>query len=114
MLLPMRTQFSPVWILLISVISIFPTISRAAAVFGRADVVAIQNGRTADLIVLDSGFKSGLRQGMICGVSRGSLSLGTVLLVELRPTASAALILSLNSGQMLAAGDQIVIKIINT
>jgi len=110
----MRIQALYVWMLLVCTVSIFSSNSSAATSFGRSEIVAIQNARTADLVILGSGFDSGLRQGMIYGVSRGSVTVGSVLLVELRSTLSAALILDLNPGQSLTAGDQIEIKILKT
>ena len=91
-----------------------PSICFAAPGSGRAEVVAIQNARIADVVILDTGSASGLRQGMTCEVSRGSVGVGSVLLVEVRATASAALISTLNSGQSLNAGDRIEIKILKT
>jgi hypothetical protein len=77
-------------------------------------VVAIQPARTADLILLSHGFDDGLRQGMVCRVTRGCADIAEILLVELRPTCSAALILSLAPGQLIHAGDLAAIKILKT
>lgn len=86
--------------------------SFAASDFGPTEVVAIQNSRTADLVVLNSGFSSGLRLGMICVVSRESVYVGSVMLVELRSSYSAALIVGLSPRRSLSVGDHIEIKIL--
>jgi hypothetical protein len=90
------------------------TRATAAQGFGRAAVVAMQPSRTVDLVLLDSGYDVGLRAGMVCHVSRGSLSIGDVLLVELRPTAAAALILSLTPNQAIRSGDDVAVKILKS
>src|SRR5688500_17881896 len=62
-------------------------------------VVSIEQTRVADVILLGQGFDAGLRQGMVCRVTRGATEIAEVLLVELRPTCSAALILSVSPKQ---------------
>ena len=79
-----------------------------------ATVVAIQPTSTADLILLDHGFDAGLRQGMVCRVTRGNTEIAEVLLVELRPTCSAALITSQAAKQSIRAGDVASIKILKS
>src|ERR1044071_520364 len=59
-----------------------------------AAIVEVKATRAADLVLLDAGFNAGLRQGMVCRVTRGTTEIAEVLLVELRPQSSAALILS--------------------
>jgi len=44
-------------------------------------------------------------------VSRGALSVGEVLLVELRPTAASALILGLTPNQVILSGDRVAVKV---
>jgi hypothetical protein len=51
---------------------------------------------------------------MVCHVTRGALSVGDVLLVELRPTAAAALILSLTPNQAILNGDQIAVEVLKS
>jgi hypothetical protein len=76
-----------------------------------AAVVAIEPTPVADLILLSHGFNAGLRQGMVCRVTRGATEIAEVLLVDLRPTCSAALILSLAPRQSIRAGDLAAIKV---
>jgi hypothetical protein len=79
-----------------------------------ATVVAVEPTRVADLVLLRGGFDSGLRQGMVCRVTRGNTEIAEVLLVELRPAHSAALILSVAPRQAIRAGDIASIKILKT
>jgi hypothetical protein len=79
-----------------------------------ATVVAVEPTRIADLVLLRGGFDSGLRQGMVCRVTRGSAEIAEVLLVEIRPAHSAALILSVARRQAIRAGDIASIKILKT
>lgn len=88
-----------------------PVSVRAASGAGQAEVVAVQPSRVADLIMLGRGFDAGLRQGMVCRVTRGDREIAEILLVELRPTCSAALILSLASRQSIRTGDVAAIKV---
>ena len=85
-----------------------------AAAPAAAAVVAIQPTRVADLVLLSNGFDAGLRQGMICRLTRGTTEIAEVLLVELRPTCSAALILSVAPKQSIRAGDVASIKVLKT
>ena len=77
-------------------------------------VAGIQPTRIADLVLLNGGFDTGLRQGMVCRVTRGQADIAEILLVELRPACSAALIVSLAPGQSIRAGDLAAIKILKT
>jgi hypothetical protein len=79
-----------------------------------ATVVAIQPTRVADLVLLRGGFDAGLRQGMICRVTRGSSDIAEVILVEIRPSHSAALIVNMAPKQSIRAGDSASIKILKT
>ena len=79
-----------------------------------ASVVAVQPTRIADLVMLSGGFDAGLRQGMICRVTRGSTEVAEVLLVDLRPTCSAALIVSVAPKQSIRAGDIAAIKVLKS
>lgn len=79
-----------------------------------AAVIAVEPTRVADLVLLSDGFNAGLRQGMICRVTRGATEIAEVLLVELRPAASAALIVSVVSGQSIRAGDVASIKVLKS
>ena len=77
-------------------------------------VTAIQPTRVADLVLFNGGFDAGLRQGMVCRVTRGPTEIAEVLLVDLRPTRSAALILNLAPNQSIRAGDLARIKVLKT
>ena len=77
-------------------------------------VVAIHPTRVADLVLLRGGFDAGLRQGMICRVTRGSSDIAEVVLVDLRPTHSAALIVNVAPKQSIRPGDAASIKILKT
>ena len=79
-----------------------------------AAVVAVQPTRVADLILLDRGFDAGLRQGMVCRVTRGTTEIAEILLVDLRPTCSSALILNVAAKQSIRAGDTASVKILKT
>lgn len=75
-----------------------------------APVVAVQPTRVADLVLLGSGFESGLRQGMVFTVARSGVQVAEIVLVELRPRAAAALIVQLEPGQAIHAGDFATVK----
>jgi len=77
-------------------------------------VVAVQATRVADLVLLGGGFDAGLRQGMVCRVTRGAAEIAEVLLVEIRPTCSAALIVSVAARQSIRAGDLARIKVLKS
>lgn len=79
-----------------------------------APVVAVQSTRVADVVLLGGGFDAGLRQGMVCRITRGPIEIAEVLLVELRPASSAALILSLSPRQSIRAGDTASIKLLKS
>lgn len=75
-----------------------------------AAVVAVQPTRVADVVLLGAGFEAGLRQGMVFSVVRGGEAIAEIVLVDLRPRASAALILQLSPGQSIRAGDTATVK----
>jgi len=99
---------------LLALVAAAPFSVHAAVASGSAEVVAVQPTRLADLILLNRGFDAGLRQGMVCRVMRGDTAVAEVLLVDLRPTCSAALITSLAPKQAIRAGDLATIKILKT
>jgi hypothetical protein len=99
---------------LLALVAASPFSAPAAAASGSAPVVAVQPARAADLVLLGGGFDAGLRQGMVCRVTRGTAEIAEVLLVDLRPSCSAALIVSLAPGQAIRAGDIASIKILKT
>ena len=79
-----------------------------------ASVALVQPTRIADLVMLSGGFDAGLRQGMVCRVTRGATDIAEVLVVELRPTCSAALIVSVAPKQSIHAGDSASIKVLKS
>ena len=79
-----------------------------------AAVVAVESTRVADLVMLSGGFDAGLRQGMVCRVTRGTTEIAEVLLVELRPSCSAALILNVAPKQSIRVGDLAAIKVLKS
>jgi hypothetical protein len=99
---------------LLALVAATPFTARAASASGSLEVVAVQPARTADLVLLSNGFNAGLRQGMVCRVTRGTANVAEILLVEVRPTCSAALITSLAPSQSIHAGDAAAIKILKT
>jgi hypothetical protein len=91
----------------------------SVATFGQAavpagTVVSVEPTRLADLILLSQGFNAGLREGMVCRIQRGATDIAEVVLVELRPTCSAALILSLAPQQSIRTGDTASIKVLKS
>ena len=99
---------------LLALVAATPFTARAASASGSIEVVAVQPARTADLVLLGYGFDAGLRQGMVCRITRGTTEVAEVLLVEVRPTCSAALITSLAPKQSIHAGDVAALKILKT
>ena len=99
---------------LLALVAATPFSVCVASAVGSTEVVAVQSERVADLVLLGHGFDAGLRQGMVCRVMRGSTDIAEVLLVEVRPTSSAALITSLAPKQSIHAGDVAAPKIFKT
>src|SRR5688572_20946451 len=86
----------------------------AAPAAAAASVIAVEPNRVADLVLLDGGHNAGLRLGMVCRITRGTTAVAEVLLVDLRPGCSAALILSVVPKQSIRAGDVASVKILKT
>jgi hypothetical protein len=97
---------------LLAIVHVTSSFSFAAAPV--ASVIAVQPMRIADLVMLNGGFEAGLRQGMVCRVTRNNVEIAEVLLVELRPTCSAALIVSVVPKQSIRAGDIASIKVLKS
>ena len=91
-----------------------PFSARAAVPPRLVEVVAVHPTRIADLVVLDHGFDASLRQGMICRITRGGSEIAEVILVELRSTCGAALIVNLSPGQSIQVGDVASVKILKS
>ena len=73
-------------------------------------VVAVESTRITDLVFLGAGFDAGLRQGMVFSITRSGSRIAEVILVALSPRASAALIIQLQPGQTIRAGDTATVK----
>lgn len=81
---------------------------------GQARVTQVVSASSADIVVLDAGYEAGLRQGMICSVTRGSEKLGELVLVELRPSVASALIVNLTPDRSLQLGDTVLVKTVSS
>jgi hypothetical protein len=99
---------------LLALVAVTPFTARAAIASGSLEVVAVQPAGSADLVLLGHGFNAGLRQGMVCRITRGTTAVAEILLVEVRPSCSAALITSLAPSQSIHAGDPAATKILKT
>ncbi|MDO8543950.1 MAG: hypothetical protein Q7S40_26200 [Opitutaceae bacterium] len=86
----------------------------AIAAAPSATVATIESTRVADLVLLRGGFDAGLRAGMVCRISRGTTDIAEVLVVELRPACSAALILTLVPKQSIRPGDTASVKVLKS
>lgn len=73
-------------------------------------VYGIYEARHADLVLVEGGFDSGFRTGMVCRVVDGETNVGEVMLVEVRGNCAAALILQLEAGQVIQPGHSVRIK----
>ena len=78
------------------------------------EVVGVHPTRIADLIVLGDGFDAGLRQGMVCRITRGASDIAEIILVDLRANCGSALIVSLSPGQSIRPGDVASVKVLKT
>jgi hypothetical protein len=92
----------------------FSGVAAAARISGVAPVVALASARAADLVILGGGYDADFRPGMVCRVTRGTTLVAEILLVELRPAACAAVILSLEPKQSIQAGDLARMKTLKT
>jgi hypothetical protein len=99
---------------LLALAAFAPFSAQAARGAASAAVVAVQPARVADLVLLDGGFAAGLREGMVCRVTRGAAEIAEILLVDLRPACSAALIVSVAPRQSIRAGDVATVKILKS
>jgi hypothetical protein len=79
-----------------------------------ARISRLQSTLSADLVLIDAGHDAGLRQGMVCAASRDGSTIAEILLVDIRPRASCALILDLKSGATLRSGDSVAVKTVSS
>ena len=98
--------------LLAAVVCGRPVLAVAAA--PSAFVVGVQSTPVADLVMFNAGFDAGLRQGMLCRILRGQVEVAEVLIVDLRPSCSAALITNVAARQTVRAGDSVQIKTVKS
>lgn len=78
--------------------------SNSGAVYG------VFETRQADLVLLEGGFDAGFRTGMICLITSTEESVGEVMLVGVRKNCAAAVILNLESGQVIEPGHSVRVK----
>jgi hypothetical protein len=97
-----------------ALVALSPFSARAALVLGTSEVTEVHPTRIADLVLLGQGFDAGLRQGMVCRITRGGSEIAEIVLVDLRPACSSALIVSLAPGQAIRVGDLASVKILKT
>lgn len=101
-------------IALVLVASVLTAGAQVVLVAGRsieaAPVVAVQATRVADIVLLGAGYEAGLRQGMVFNVVREGREIAEIILVDLRPRASAGLIMQLAPDQAIRPGDTATVK----
>lgn len=73
-------------------------------------VYGVFEARHTDLVLVQGGFDSGFRAGMVCRVLRGAQEVGEVMLVDVRGHSSAAIIVKLEVGQVISPSDSVRIK----
>lgn len=76
----------------------------------RARVIGVHRGESADLVLVVGGFDFGLRQGMLCSVSRDGLNLAEVLITEARASHCSALIVKCHPNRAIRKGDSVSVK----
>jgi hypothetical protein len=81
---------------------------------GESRIIRVDAQAIADLVVLDDGYQTGFRQGMVCKVSRSGASLGELIIVDLRSKLSTALILNIATGQTLQRGDIVTAQTVSS
>ena len=73
----------------------------------RTEAARVIDTEITDVVLLKDGLRRGLRTGMQCSVTREEQPIGELILVDVRPEASAALITQLNPGSFIQAGDTV-------
>ena len=79
-----------------------------------AEVLGVQSIHSADIVLINQGYNAGLRQGMVCRLSRDGSEIAEVLLVELRPSCGAALIIKVGASESIHRGDAATIKVLKS
>ena len=77
---------------------------------GQANVVEVVVGRSADLVVLASGYDAGLRPGTVCTVFRAGQPFGSIVVADASEHRAVALILSLDGGARINPGDTVTLR----
>ena len=85
--------------------------ARTGAGFQVVTVSVVQPAASADLILVSSGYRAGLRAGMSCVVTREGATIAELVLVDLRPHAAAGLITALSADQVIRPGDAVSPKL---
>ena len=88
--------------------------SQAHAGSAAMNVIAIEGTDRADLLFIDAGLGSGLRQGMTCLVFRGGQRVAELLLVDARQSVSSALIVRIAPAEAVKLGDTVSVKTFKT
>ncbi len=74
-------------------------------------VVGIRASSDIDVVFVNAGYDQGFRVGTVCQVQRDSLLVASLVLVDVRPSYSAGLILDLNQQTQIIQGDIAKIKV---
>lgn len=85
--------------------------ARSGAGVQTVTVSVVQPAASADLILLGSGHRAGLRAGMSCVVTRRGAAIAELVLVDVRPHAAAGLITALSADHTIRAGDAVSPKL---
>ena len=80
----------------------------------RARVIGFHRGESADLVLVVGGFDSGVRQGMLCTVSRGGVNLAELLITEARASHCSALLVKSHPNRAIRKGDSVSVKSFKT
>ena len=79
---------------------------------GVAVVGDVVKGKSADLILLDSGYDKNFCTGALCVVKREGIPVAELVIAESEEDCSVALITSLNTKQNVQTGDTVKLKTI--
>lgn len=103
-------QFSTALCALSPLIGVAQTSGTIASSVMPAAVLKVQSSRIADLVLVNGGFETGFRQGMVCRISHQGHEVAEIILVDLRSTCASALILNISQGQLIQPGDIATVK----
>lgn len=77
---------------------------------GVGEVVRVQAGARADLVILNAGYAAGVRPGMQLHLSRQGKAIASLVVAEATQDSAAALILDLSPNETVKAGDSAKVK----